>query len=115
GVHAWGVPYEGTLETPLAGPELDPEEYVEALRHVRSYYMLHTQKSAFVGLLLMGGSVAVGTGMAFGAAAVRFRPKLYFWLIAIGFVGLLVTVRAIRQVPVLLSIRNVERRLRETL
>lgn len=114
-VHAWGVPYEGTLETPLAGPELDPEEYVEALRHVRRYYLLHTQKSAVVGLLLIGGSVATGLGIAFAAAAVKFRPKLYFWLSLIGFVGLLVTVRAIRQVPVLLSIRNVERRLSETL
>lgn len=114
-IHAWGVPYEGTLETPLAGPELDPEEYVDALRHVRRYYRLHTQKSAVVGLLLIGGSVATGLGLAFGAAAAKFRPKLYFWLILIGFIGLLVMVRAVRQVPVLLSIRNVERRLSETL
>lgn len=114
-VHAWGVPYEGTLETPLAGPELDPEEYVDALRHVRRYYRLHTQKSAVVGLLLIGGSIATSLGLAFTAWGVKFRPKLYFWLALIGFVGLLVTVRAIRQVPVLLSIRNVERRLRETL
>lgn len=114
-IHAWGLPYEGTLETPLAGPELDPEEYVDALRHVRRYYRLHTQKSAVVGLLLIGGSVATGLGIAFSVAAAKFRPKLYFWLLLIGFVGLLVTVRAVRQVPVLLSIRNVERRLSETL
>jgi hypothetical protein len=94
---------------------LEPEEYLEALRHVRRHYRRHTQKSVIVGLLLMGGCIATGLGLAYTDVLIRVRHKLYFWLVLIGFVGLLVMVRAVRQVPVLLSIRNAERRLSETL
>jgi hypothetical protein len=115
--HAWGLPFQGKLETPLAGPELDPDDYADSLRHVRRVYLMLTQQAMFSGLLMLGGSIAAGIGMAahmqggFG----RGRMRLYFWLVVTGVVGLLLTYRAIRQIPVLFSIRTIERRLREAI
>lgn len=113
--HAWCIPFDGKLETPLAGAELDPEEYIDALRQVHSYYWLHTFSTVFNGvLMLVGGGVALYV-VANGKLNLRRAGKLYLWLGVIAFLGLLLLLRAARQVPVLSSIKRAERGLREAL
>jgi hypothetical protein len=115
-LHAWGIPFQGALETPRAGPELDTEEYVDALAHVRSYYLQYTQKSLVTGLLMMAGGVTLALAIWFnvkqGGPGIS---KLVFGLVLVSFVGLLLTIRTIRQLPVLYSLRKVQQRLREAI
>lgn len=113
--HAWGVPYEGQLQTPVAGAELDPEEYVDALRQVHGFYRLHTVKSLFNGLLMMLGAGVAIFVLATNLPQARRAARLYFSLIVVAFLGLLMAIRAVRKVPVLMTIKRTELRLREAI
>jgi hypothetical protein len=112
--HAWGIPFQGALETPPAGPELDPEEYVDALAHVRSYYLQYTQKSLVTGLLMMAGGTTLALLLLINLQR-GGSPRLIFGVVLIAFVGLLLTIRTIRQLPVLFSLRRVQQRLKEAM
>lgn len=114
--HAWGIPYRGRLETPIAGPELDPDDYVESLKTLRSFYLLYTQKTLFNGLLLVVGSLIAGAVLAQSMPLNgRGVVRLYVWLLIVAFVGLIMAIRALKQIPVLLKVRYTEQRLREAL
>jgi hypothetical protein len=114
-LNAWGVPFQGGLETPKGGPELEPEEYAEGLRQVRRVCLLDTQKGIFTGFLIVCGAVAAGIAMALHFRGIGARgAKVFLWIVIIGFIGLVMMVRALKQIPLLMSIRKVEVRLRET-
>lgn len=112
--HAWGVPFTGTLEPPVAGPELSPDDYVDALRHVRAYYVRHTQQALVTGLLMILGGAAIGGWLVVNViGAGRRGARAIIWALLVFFIGLMMVSRAIRQIPVCRRIRHVEERLSE--
>ena len=103
----------GPLAPPIAGPELSTEEYTLALAHLKKHFLRLTQKALVTGLLMTGGSAAVIAAMLFNMNANRLNVRLMFWIGAMGFVGLLLTIHAIKQVWMLRKVNEVQHRLQE--
>jgi hypothetical protein len=114
-VHAWGVPFGGRLETPVAGPELSAEEYLAALVNVRKHYFRLTRRALFVGLVTAFGALGVFVALLLKLGAGGQHVRRLFWLGLISLVGFVTIYRAVRQIGVYWKIKQVERRLQEAL
>jgi hypothetical protein len=114
--HAWGLPFGGELEPPYAGAELHPDEYIEALEHVRRYFLSLTRKYFSTGALMVLGSGAALSAVAQrilqGGNVPHFTFRAVIWLSVLLLMGLVLAFRAVRQIPVVSRIRHVEDRLR---
>jgi len=113
--HAWGLPFGGKLETPVAGPELSPEEYVESLSNVRRHYFLLTQKTLFTGIVIALGSIAVLLAIIINVGFAGRSFKGLIWLGILSLFGFVTIYRALAQMGVLWKILSVERRLHEAM
>lgn len=114
--HAWGLPFGGELEPPFAGAELHPDEYVEALEHVRRHVLSLTRKYFSTGsLMVLGSGVALSAvvqRLLHGEHVPHFTFRAMIWLIVLLLMGLVLAFRAVRQFLVVNRIRHIEDRLR---
>ncbi|HTN74403.1 MAG TPA: hypothetical protein VL096_04120 [Pirellulaceae bacterium] len=112
-VHAWGVPYGGELEMPAAGPELGADEYADSLAHVQRRFLTITQKALFTGCLLIVGSVVGALAVWNNIGGPRNPGNRILSLGVLAIAGLILVIRAVKQVGVLRRVRNIASRLRE--